>query len=1145
MTNWFRFAALLSCIAFLSCIALISAGPVFAEKPAENAVAEYTAIVLSDQPVAYWSMNDEKLRGAVLPRLDDRVFNQPSLEVTAVGRAEAAGEGPNPPFFPLFAAGNRAIRLDGSTGYLRIADPGDNSPLDFDHGDSLTLEAWVNPKSIASGRFAYVIGKGRTQNAGFPADNQNYALRLQGSGGAAAISFLFHSRGDGADWHRWTSKEVLGVGDGWHHIAVTYTFGKKDSVRGYIDGEPVAGVWDMGGATERAPVVDDDEVWIGSSMGGAASSSFHGSLDEIAIYRQALPADRIAARFRYVESAPEIDLTRVPDHGVLVDIFEGIPDKKTWEFRAPQLTESYVTQGFGFIEVPNKYSDRGIKVDRSSPFMIRAMGTVTIPAGKQRILVRCRNASRLYLDDRKIAETKFFAINGNAHGTVFPIDTSLAPNIRPLQRGDTQCVAEIVGDGQPHVFRFEMIVGGQKHRPEFGETAVCIASPDGDFRLLSETLRFELTDQQWPAFMEHQREFVADLNAQRRRQTGVKEAEYWQRRHALARQAIADLPPISPPEAETDTDFPAHNAVDRFINSDLREAGQVPTPLVDDWAFLRRVSLDVLGIIPTPELIDTFFGYPKAERRARIIDDLLQHPRWADNWVGYWQDALAENPNLVNPTLNNTGPFRWWIHESFLDNKPFDRFVTELIMMQGSAYYGGPAGFGMATQNDVPMAAKAHIVGQAFLAVQMKCARCHDAPYHDLKQSDLFSMAAMLNRGPQAVPATSTIPGGPAATESLLVEVTLKPGTKVAPQWTFDEIVQPVFPDGVLRMKDDSREQLAALITLPGNQRFAQVIVNRLWKRYLGHGLVEPVDDWEHATVREGGLLDYLAREFAGNGYDLKHVARLILNSYAYQRAARSTEILREERPYRFASPLVRRMTAEQLVDSLFVACGKPFDSDPMCIDIDGARQYSQSLNLSDPTRAWQFTSLANERDRPSLALPFAQPFVTTLEAFGWRGSRQDPISQRDNEPTALQPAILANGLLARRIWRLSDDNAFTELALRKQPVEELVHAVYQRLLCREPSASELATFVELLQPGYEQRVVQDPPPPAPRPRLRRNMVSWSNHLDPEANIIKVELQEAVRRGDPPTNRLETTWRERMEDGIWTLTNSPEFVFLP
>lgn len=1114
----------------------------------------YRELVLADRPVAFWRMQESAGQPALNSAASDPAM--PVGEVASHGAARAGVDGPRPPEFPLFPADNLAVTLSGDEAFLRVRDPGEQSPLDFDAGDSITVEAWVSSESVAAGSYVYLVGKGRTENPGAARDNQNFALRLfgQSGGGSAAVTFLFRSRdeadGKAGDWHRWTSKTGIVVGDGWHHVAISYTFGKPNSIRGYLDGEPVTGAWDMGGATERPPVVDNDELWIGSSMGGQKASSFRGSIDEVAIYRSVLPAERIKARFQFAESPlPPIDVTQIPAGQVLVQILENIPDKMSWAFRRAEITDTYSQADFAFTDVPNKYSPRGVKVDRSNPFLIRAVGFATVPAGKQRVLIRCRNASRVYLDDKLIAETKFHSIDNSGHGKVEFPKTDLAPHIRPLQRGDTEALVEIDGDGGRHLFRFEMIVGGRQHRPELGETAVCIGLPGEDFFLLSAadkgSEKVPLTDEAWPAFMAEQQDFLARLNAERRKVAGVEETAYWQRRHELAWQHIAALPPIVVPQ--TSGDWPAFNDIDRFINAGLVHANQQPTASIDDHAFLRRVTLDATGVIPPAKQIDEFFADERPDRRARWIDRLLENPRWADHWVGYWQDVLAENPNIVNPTLNNTGPFRWWIHESFLDNKPIDRFATELVMMEGSEYFGGPAGFGLATQNDAPMAAKAHILGQAFLAVQMKCARCHDAPYHDLDQADLFSLAALLGRGPQEVPKTSTVPISPDAAKSLLIEITLKAGEKVPPQWTFSEIADEEIPDGVLRNADDSRERLAALLTLPSNQRFARVIVNRLWKRLMGRGLVEPVDDWENATPSHPELLEYLARELMSHDYDLKHVTRLIMNSHVYQRAAVSREALRGEQPFLFAGPVVRRMSAEQLVDSLFVACEKPFDSDPICIDIDGARTALQSLHLGQPTRAWQFSSLSNERDRPSLALPFAQPFVTALETFGWRGSRQDPLTDRDEEPTALQPAILANGLLVRRVTRLSDDSGFTRLAIAAESPDDLIRRSYQSLLSRPPREDEQALFRELLTPGFDTRVVaptEQSAAPA-RPRLTRNLVSWSNHLAGEASQIKIELQEAVRQGDPPTTRLAADWRDRYEDMLWSLINSPEFVFVP
>ncbi|MCL4200845.1 MAG: DUF1553 domain-containing protein [Pirellulaceae bacterium] len=1093
--------------------------------------------VVTDAPVAFWRFDGD---GDAVLRNEPGAGAAGALAAEAVGKIALRVDGPRPGDYPSFAAENQAIEISGN-GHLRVRDPGADSPLDFALGDNITLEAWVLPDAVRDGGYSYIVGKGRTENAGFARDNQNYALRLAGGNGSAGVAFLFRSAGADGDWHRWTSEFAMPVDGGWHHVAVTYTFGKPDSIRGYVDGDPLSGKWDMGGATDRGPVVDDDELWIGSSMGGSPSSTFQGRIDEVAIYRSSLTAERISARYHYSGIDDEDDLSEVPDDSLVVDIFEGIPDKMSWQIKHRRLAARYATDHFAFAEVPNKYTPRGVKDDWASPFLLRATGYATIPAGPQRILLRCRNAARLSMDGQKIAETRFHNMPASGHGQVQELDASLAPNIRPLPRGDSQTVVEIEGDGQRHLFQLEVIVGGRKLRPELGETSVSVAAPGGDFFVLGPIDSFPLTDRGWTEFQDRQLAELRFLNAERRSAASAEETEYWHWRHELARSILAEKPGIQPPTVSAD--FPANNAIDRFLGARLEKAGETPAPLSGDLEFLRRLSLDVTGTIPTTEQIDQFLADREPNRRARWIDRMLASDGWADHWVGYWQDVLAENPNIVNPTLNNTGPFRWWIHESFWNNTPLDRMVTELVMMEGSEYFGGPAGFGMATQNDAPMAAKAHILGQAFLALEMKCARCHDAPYHDLLQSDLFSTAAMLRRGPQEVPATSTIPGGDEAVKSLLVEVTLKPGERVPPVWVFEDLIPNEVPDGVLRSADDSRERLAALITSPRNRRFAQVIANRLWHRYLGRGLIEPVDDWEYADPSHPELLDYLADELIASGYDLKHLARLILNSHTYQRIPRSPETISSTSHYLFAAPVMRRMTAEQLVDSLFVAAGKPFDAGRMSIDIDGARAFNQSLDLGVPRRAWQFASMSNERDRPSLSLPFVHPFVTLLETFGWRSSRQDPLTVRNQEATVLQPAIMANGTITSQVSRLTDDSRLTEIALMDQPLDALIDHLYLRLLTRPPGETERAMFHELLAKGYEQRRIDAPL--VERPRLPRGLVSWSNHLHPQANVIQVQLEEAVRQGDPPTARLDADWRQRMEDMVWTLINSPEFVFVP
>ena len=577
----------------------------------------------------------------------------------------------------------------------------------------------------------------------------------------------------------------------------------------------------------------------------------------------------------------------------------------------------------------------------------------------------------------------------------------------------------------------------------------------------------------------------------------------------------------------------------------IAAAKVTPTALLDDEAFLRRATLDTLGLIPTPEQLANFKKDKSPDRRKKVIDALIANPSWADHWVSYWQDVLAENPGMLKPTLNNTGPFRWFLYDSFRDNKSFDRFISELVEMEGSLYYGGAAGFAMASENDVPMAAKAQIVSKAFLGMDLGCARCHDAPYHPFKQRQLFSMAAMLKRAPQQVPVSSSIPINTNTNIHRLVEVTLPPGSVVQPAWPFSNVVNQLEFKNAVRHTGDTREQLAALITDPRNDRFPKVIVNRLWKKYLGWGLVEPVDDWPtNPKVSHPELLDWLAREFVTSGYDVKHVARLILNSQAYQRTAKVSSMQVPDVAVRlFEAPARRRLTAEQLVDSLFAAVGKSLDSEELNQDVDGRRAAQDFNNLGIPKRAWGFCSLANERDRPALALPKAQAIVDTLMMFGWRESRPNPLTVRDDSPNVLQPANLANSTLAVRVVRMSDDSALTKMALKNISLPELVDATFLRLLSRAPTSEEQTMFTAYLQNGYETRCV--PNYVATRKKSTVQAVSWSNHLNAQATKIKLDQERSARESDPASPALNANWRERMEDMAWVLVNSPEFVFVP
>jgi hypothetical protein len=1078
------------------------------------------------------------------------------LKGTPQGKPKFGVPGPRPSAYPDFAPTNTALRLPAGANYLAIDDPGENSVLDFTNGDAITLEAWVRWDEPLKGTYPYLIGKGRTHSGAGTRHNHNYSLRLANGAKGVFPSFMFadaesaaKNPPDDKDWHRWTASEGVAEDGDWHHVAVTYEFGHPDSIRGYVDGRAVKGAWEAGGKTEKPPVVDNDQLWIGSSMGG--SSTFTGEMDELALHRAALTADEIKSRVKiniqaFGDAVGKADPASFPADRVRVEIVDRLPVARSWQFRVREPSLVYETDVFALKELPRKYDAKALITERQVPLLVHMGSQITLPEGEYEFLVRSLDSARLYVDGQLLTETPFMSLQSSAHGKYYHL-TDPGPGLLSVAAGHSEKRATVKLPAGSHQISLYRLIGNKGRSAYPGETCVGIGPPGGPYRFLSPTRELPFTDDGWLSFIDEDEERLRVWEQNLRAHADGDEDAYWAKRHAFA---AANAGPEIPVPAAKGAD--AAGEIDRFVAAKLAEEQIQATPLVDDYAFLRRVTLDTLGVIPTQPQIAAYFADPPATRRQQVIDRLLADRGWADHWVGYWQDVLAENPGLTKPELNNSGPFRWFLYESFLDGKPIDRLVTELVMMEGDPYLGGPAGFAIASQNDVPMASKAHILGVAFLGVEMKCARCHDAPDHDVLQQDLFAMAAMLKRGPQNVPGTSSIPVTPEQLARMTVKVTLKPGSSVKPDWPFVEFVSyggkgaassAVLPPELLRNTEDSRELLAAQITSPHNSRFAKVLMNRVWARYLGRGLTDPVDDWESAECSNPELLDWLAREFVTHGYDLKHVARLILNSDTYQRTALSVDASPREAAL-FAGPARRRMTGEQITDSLYLAAGKDYASEELTMDRDGTQTLSNFIHLRYPRRAWQFVAVANERDRPSLNLPVAQSVIDMLAAYGWRQQRQDPLTLREDALTPLQPMAMAHGTAAAKAMDFSDGSAFTQLALENQPVDQLVERLFLQLLTRPPTSAEREAVKALLAPGYDGRVVAGPEA-VPARRVVRSGVTWSNHFAPESDEEAIARQREVLNGDAPSARLDPDWRARAEDAVWALANLPEFVFAP
>ncbi|EMI22330.1 secreted protein containing DUF1549, partial [Rhodopirellula maiorica SM1] len=1182
--------------------------------------------------------------------------------------------GPRPPQFPDFEPSNLSVRFDGSGSRYFFPDPGDESEFDFDNGDEITLEACVKVGAISSNQNVYVIGKGRTNAKGFAKDNQNWALRLRELNGKICISFLFatpYQTGQvtGAHWHRWTSIEGLKPANGWHSIAVSYRFGDPSSIRGWIDGKPSKGRWDMGGETKQSPVIDNDAIWIGSSIGGSPGNSFRGWLDFVGIYRGMLTDKEMAKRFRTTPREPvvatEPKMETVP--GKVVVVFDESADShRDWpeeSFVDPVFAAdsrpsvpNWEAEQFLIPRLPYRYDTWGIRDTWKSAVLVRAAADVHFAAGKSRMLIRARGLSRLWVDGNVVAKLGPMSGSTNGHQPVDPLPEPPAPGMRIVGYGLKESFGEIEFD-KPTTVRvvFETIVGGSSFRAEPGETMVAVQPPGTEhYELLrpsggpadvqGATSGRGLTDKNVLAQIAKTEASLQQFDDRVRRQMAHSQDAYWDERHQFARNFIG-------PDAETDSAsvdrflaakiarvksaqqpasvhspdevaaidfqkevlpilrencFRCHGETDeggfkldsrasllsggdsgepaivvgdphasvliaRLITDDEGERMPPSKPLaqrdidvlmkwvslgarwdeaidpealqmgdpVDDETFLRRVYLDTIGIPPSEAESRAFFADHDPEKRSRVIDQLLSDPRWADHWISYWQDVLGENPNLLKPSLNNTGPFRWYLYEALRDNKPIDRMVTELVMLRGSQREGGTAGFGMAAENDAPLASRSIIMASAFMGMNLQCARCHDSPYHDTTQRDLFSLAAMMSRGKVTVPRTSTVAPGffekNSGRESL-IKVTLKPGEPVVPEWPFEHLVNlDGTPNDLAQNPADTRERLAVAITSPMNQRFAGVIVNRLWKRLIGAGIVEPVDDWDSTTPSHPELLAWLADELVRNGYDMKHVVRLVLASDLYQRQAIGNNRFAEPKHRFFASPDRRRLTAEQVVDSMVACSGRPMDVEELSFDPEARRPATTMISMGTPRRAWMFATLSNERDRPSLAFPRATAVVDVLEAFGWTGSRQSAINERDVEPNVLQPGAIANGVFASWTASASDASELAELAVTSPNPQTLLESIYLRFLTRMPTSAERETFEPVLAKGFDSRLVpanemSDPDYP---PMLGR--VSWSNHLAAEANSIKMELEQRAREGDPPDPRLVPQWRERYEDVVWAV----------
>lgn len=373
------------------------------------------------------------------------------------------------------------------------------------------------------------------------------------------------------------------------------------------------------------------------------------------------------------------------------------------------------------------------------------------------------------------------------------------------------------------------------------------------------------------------------------------------------------LIPRSEPIADV-PDVAVHNFIDRLVDAKLEKLNIAPSGLCDDATWLRRVSLDLIGTLPTADEARTFLSDSRPDKRSRLVERLLKRPEFADYWALKWSDLLR----VDRQALGHKGAYQYyrWIRGSIAANKPYDRFVREIITAEGTLNEA-PAGHLYKVVGDP--GAVASTVSQVFLGVRIECAQCHHHPFDRWSQTDYYGMQAYFTQiGFKKSPRGEFL-------AALKDSPTKHPRTG---EMIFAHPLGTARPDG--SPEGDRRRQLADWMTSPENPWFARSFVNRIWAHMLGRGLIEPVDDLRSTNPPTNPeLLDALARDFVEHGCDFHHLLRTIAASRTYQLSSSPNETnLRDEQNYSRA--LFKRLDAEVLFDAICQATGVPEKFDGM-----------------------------------------------------------------------------------------------------------------------------------------------------------------------------------------------------------------------
>ena len=508
---------------------------------------------------------------------------------------------------------------------------------------------------------------------------------------------------------------------------------------------------------------------------------------------------------------------------------------------------------------------------------------------------------------------------------------------------------------------------------------------------------------------------------------------------------VAKLEPRNPPlpvSTRADITNPIDLWVDKYFNTNKISWPQI----VDDRIFLRRIYLDVIGMLPSPEEQKEFFNDPRADKRSIKIKQLLaRNDDYALHWLTFWNDALRNDYTGTGYITDGRFNVTDWLYKSLQSNKPYDQFVKELISpnKESKGFIEGIRWRGVINASQTTQMQAAQNVSQVFLGLNLKCASCHNSFISDWKLDDAYAFANIFSDSTLEINRCD-IPTGK------------KAGTRIL--W------QQLGEIDSTANRTEKLKQLAEYLTKPANGRLYRTIVNRMWAQLLGRGLIEPVDAMDNEPWSQD-LLDWMASDFTNNQYDLKEMIYLITSSKAYQlpSVGINNANMIANGNYKFAGRLRKRISAEQFIDALSSIL---------------TPVYSDSLIKYNP-----FGKVSWDKTNQKFARASLVANDNLLTALG-RPNRETVSTGRDSQANLLQALELTNGEKFNRVltkgaiqWKkdYADSNGIIDM-------------LYQKALGRTPDKREIETAGRMLGDKPDVEAIAD--------------LFWSVVLLPEFQIV-------------------------------------------